>query len=372
MGLEAWIQRAWARPGGAADVFLWPLLLLSGLYGTVVAVRAAAFRAGVLRSRRLPVAVISVGNLAVGGTGKTPFTIHLARAIQARGLGVGILTRGYGGSNEGKGPLLVGDGESVLAGPDEAGDEAVLLARSLPGVPVVACADRYAGGTCLLASGPVDVILLDDGFQHLALARDADVVLVDGKLPFGNGFVLPRGPLREPPSALARAHLIVVRADDGVDPGQARRLGALTGAPVVGAGLHVTGVVDGAGKPVDLPPGAPVYGVCGIGRPERFRHTLSGMAVKLTGFQAFPDHAAYGAATVAEVAARATESGARAVVTTEKDAVKLAPLWSEAIPLWVVRVGLEVSGGADWVEGLLASTNRRFSETVAADPHPDE
>jgi len=315
----------------------------------------------------LPVPVISVGNLAVGGTGKTPMTLHLAEAFGARGRRVGILTRGYGGSHKGKSPLLVSDGRGeVMASAAVAGDEAVLMALRLSGVAVAVCADRVAGGRLLVDRAGVDLMLLDDGFQHLALVRDADVVLVDGVTPFGNGGVLPRGPLRESPRALTRADWVVARDPAGVPPDSL--IGC--GVPVVTARTVTTGVTDGTGKPCDVAPGTPVLAVCGIARPERFWATLAELPFMVRASQSFSDHARYGPEEVADLCDRARACGAEAVVTTEKDGVKLAPLWPEGLPLRVVRVGLEVTGDDAWVAGLLAGAERRFAARVAGAGRP--
>lgn len=366
MTVEAALRRVWAVPGGPAEVLLWPLSLAALLYGAAVRHRARAFAAGRRRAEALPVPVISIGNLAVGGTGKTPLVIALARALGKQGVRVGVVTRGYKGSNEGRAPLVVSDGENVLAGPADAGDEAVLLARELPGVPVVAGARRAEAGRALLAacaSAPPGVLLLDDGFQHLALTRDADVVLVDGSKPIANGRLLPRGPLREPPAALGRADRIVARVGKG---DEIPDLSPWTRAPVLTARTRVTGVSEPGGAPAEPLDGVRVLGVAGIARPERFAATLAALGADVAGFAPFPDHAPYGPAEVAALVARAARAGAAIVATTAKDAVKLAPLWPGNGPaLRVVGVALEVEdpreGPEGWAEDLFALARARFA-----------
>jgi tetraacyldisaccharide 4'-kinase len=369
---EAAVHRIWALPGGAAELLLWPLSLCAVLYGAGAAWRAAAYRRGLLRAEALPVPVISVGNLAVGGTGKTPLCIALARALEERGRRVGVLTRGYKGSHEGRGALLVSDGTRVLADAATAGDEAVLLARSLPGAPVAAGSRRAEAGRLLLAGDGFeapDLLLLDDGFQHLALARDADVVLVDARAPLCNGRVLPRGPLRERPAALGRADVVVARGSEG-DP--VPDLSAHTAAPVLPGRTRVTGVLDAEGAPAGDLAGRSVLGVAGIARPERFAATLAELGVRLAGFEPRPDHAPYGPADAGKLSARARDLGAEAVATTAKDAVKLAPLWPEGgPPLRVVAVTLEVGeggeGGDAWADGLLARAAARVAARAGGD-----
>lgn len=366
MNLEAALRRVWETAGGPAELLLWPLSLAAWGYGAAVRARARAYAAGRRKAEALPLPVISIGNLAAGGTGKTPLTIALARALGGRGLRVGVLTRGYRGSNEGRAPLLVSDGARTLADPAAAGDEAVLLAHSLPGVPVVAGARRAEAGRALLAaraSDPPDVLLLDDGFQHLALVRDADVVLVDGATPLANGRLLPRGPLREPPAALARADRVMARVGARVgESAPLPDLSAWTAAPVLAARTRVTGVTDAAGAPADPLDGVSVLGVAGIARPERFAATLADLGARVAGFAPYPDHAPYGPAEVATLRARAARCGAAVVAATAKDAVKLGPLWpADGIPLRVVEVTLEVTGPDDWAADLLSLARSRFA-----------
>jgi len=190
--------------------------LLSLPYGGAVRARNRLFDSGFLEQQRIGCPVISVGNLTVGGTGKTPMVILLAGMLKDRGLRPAVLSRGYGGKNRAD-VLVVSDGMRVLAGPDEAGDEPVLIARRLGDVPVLAGPKRVITGRHALEHFSVDAILLDDGFQHRYLHRDLDIVLLDSRQPLGNGFLLPRGPLREPPSALARAGVIAFTRSKGGD-----------------------------------------------------------------------------------------------------------------------------------------------------------
>ncbi|MFQ5508907.1 MAG: tetraacyldisaccharide 4'-kinase [Leptospirillia bacterium] len=367
MNLEALSRKIWAQPTGAAEVLLWPLSIASGLFRGVVAARAALYRGGLLRRVSLPVPVISVGNLRVGGTGKTPTVMHLARAISGMHREVGVVLRGYGGKHEGNNrPLLVSDGKNMLAGPDDAGDEAVLLAGSLPGVPVVVCSNRAAAGSLLCEHG-VRVLLLDDGFQHLRLVRDVDVVLLDGNAPFGNGRMLPRGPLREPPDALRRADLILVRGDAEQCVRVKDRIAPLTSASVLGVEVSVAGLSDQNGRDTVLPDGINAYAVCGIARPDRFHDTLSGLPLRVVGFYPLGDHHRYSREDVRRVQEKAVAAGAEVVLTTEKDRVKLANLWEGSLPLVAVRIDLGVPdtdghGGDLWVDRLLSLADQRCAK----------
>jgi tetraacyldisaccharide 4'-kinase len=339
MSVEAGLRRAWDLETPLAELLLWPLSLLSGLFGAAVALRGAAYTRGLLGCEALPVPVISVGNLAVGGTGKTPAVIALARALGGPERRIGVLTRGYKGTVR-EGALLVSDGERVLADTTTAGDEAVLLARSLPGVPVAVGPRRAKAGGLLLGGPGADLLLLDDGFQHRALVRDADVVLVDGNAPFGNGRLLPRGPLRESPCALARADAVLVRAPEGEHP-PLEAVRGYTAAHVGAVHTRVTGIADADFRPAAPLADAPVVGAAGIARPERFRATLAETGARIVDFVPYPDHAAFTAAHAADLCARARAAGAEAVAVTAKDAVKLGPLWpADAPPLRVVEVEL--------------------------------
>ena len=184
------------------------LLVLSLAYGVVIRIRARLYAAGVLPSKALLCRVISVGNIIAGGTGKTPMTIFVAQLLRDKGQRVVVLSRGYRGSMEASGGI-VSDGERIFKGPDEAGDEPYLMARVLKGIPVVVGKRRYEAGMMAIARFQPDVIVLDDAFQHLRLKRDLDLVLLDCRSPWGNGYLLPRGLLREPLSALRRAHAII-------------------------------------------------------------------------------------------------------------------------------------------------------------------
>lgn len=360
MSAESALRRAWAADSPLAELVLWPLSLLSGLFAAGVALRGAAYARGLISREALPVPVISVGNLAVGGTGKTPTVIALARALGADRR-LGVLTRGYKGST--RGPLLVSDGKDLLSDPATAGDEAVLLACSLPGVPVAVGAHRAAAGRLLLERAGADLILLDDGFQHRALVRDADVVLVDGDAPFGNGHLLPRGPLRESPCALARADAVLVRAA-GEEGAALEAVRGYTAAHVGGVHVRAAGVTDGAGRPADSLSGVPVLAAAGIARPERFQATLAGIGARVVDFVPYPDHMAYTAGDAARLVERARAAGAAFVAVTAKDAVKLGPLWPNGgPPLRVLEIALAFDDPG-LVDEIAAVAEARFAARV--------
>lgn len=334
---------------------------LSRLYGAGVALRLDLYARGLLRVTRSAKPVVSVGNLAAGGTGKTPFVRWLARELLTRGQKPAILTRGYG---RGKGGIvLVSDGAGYRAALRESGDEAALLARALPGVPILADARRARGAAFLETRFPdVSVLLLDDGFSHVALARDLDIVLLDATAPDAGGALLPAGRLREPLESLARADLVVVTKTEQADPSRAVALARAyaPGVPVSLAKTHVLGIFDGHGDPVsarDLPRGT-LVAVAGIARPDSFRATLASLGIEPTAFLPFPDHAPFGAFSIGRILRAAEETGATAIVTTEKDAVKLEGRL--ALPLFRVAIETRVEEPG-FLSDLLARLGRRPS-----------
>jgi tetraacyldisaccharide 4'-kinase len=299
----------------------------------VVAVRNRLYDAGWLAARRVPAHVVSVGNISVGGTGKTPTTLWLAERLAARGQRVAIVTRGY--RKRRRGVVVVGEAGAALVAPEDGGDEAVMLARRFAG-PVVSGERRAEAAAVACARFGVDTIVLDDGFQHRALARDADLVLT--RAASEPPRLLPAGPLREGPGALARARaLLVVDGESDVAPDVPH------GLPVFRARLRPAALVGGAGaarSPVDLAvlAGRSVTAVAGIARPGRFVATLRQLGAVVDGLVRFPDHHAYTARDVGEITAAA---GGRMDVTTEKDLVKLERL-PGAETFTALRVTLEV------------------------------
>ena len=273
------------------------LLPLSLVFCALVQLRRALYRLGVLRHAQLPVPVIVVGNITVGGTGKTPLVIWLADFLRQAGYRPGIITRGYRGQNR-TWPLIVTPQTAAV----QAGDEAVLLARR-SGCPVLAGPDRVAAARQHAAHG-CDVIVSDDGLQHYRLGRDLEIAVIDGMRRFGNRLCLPAGPLREP---LARLKSVSLRVANG--PAQAGELGML----LVPAGFYSLANPDRRVS-ADLFHGGPVHAVAGIGNPERFFSSLRDLGLEVLPHP-FPDHHVFRAEEL--------EFGdSRPVILTEKDAVK--------------------------------------------------
>ena len=357
------------RRGAAAGCLRLALAPPSLAYRLAVAARNAAFDRGLLRARRLPRPVISVGNLAVGGAGKTPFAMLLARGLRARGLRAAVLSRGYGASAEGPFfPRLVSNGAGAILSPREAGDEAHLLARGLPGTVVAIDPDRLRAGEMAARRFPVDVFILDDGFQHRRLRRDLDILLLDGTNPFGNGRLLPAGRLREPPSAARRADAIVFTRCPGPPPPHAlRRLRELGAGARIFTATHQPARLARPGPgPVEDPASlrkTPVAAFCGLAEPEGFFRTLEGLGARVVLSRRFPDHHPYRPAEIETLARAAAAAGAAVLVTTAKDAVRIPETPTLPLPLRVLEIEMKIGGGEaqmlEWVFESLGTAARR-------------
>ena len=327
--------------GPATSLFQGVTLPLAGLYGLVASARRALYQRGWLKVKQLPALVVSVGNLSVGGTGKTPVTAALALKLQAQGLRVVILSRGYGGRD--RNVTCISDGRRLYHRPPRTGDEPYWLARNLPGVPVYTCPCRYKAGLAAWEAHHPDIFLLDDGFQHYQLHRDLDIVLLDADAPYGNSRLLPAGTLREPPHTLSLAQVLVLTRFDPYRHHD--RLQDL--ARTFPHKLLLTAAIDPAGArlepdgrecaPHDLA-GLSLFAFAALARPLVFLRTLTDLGVCLTGFQPFPDHHPYSAADLDTLIARARDSGAKALITTAKDWARLGEGWSGKLPLWILEV----------------------------------
>ena len=309
----------WRRRGCLA----WLLLPFSLLYFGLVGLRRALYRIGLLHCRRLPVPVVVVGNITVGGTGKTPLVIHLAQALRVLGRHPGIVSRGYRGTATGVAEV------TASSDPRTTGDEPVLLAR-LAGCPVFVGRDRTAAAAALLAGHPdCDVILADDGLQHYRLARDIEIVMFDERGVM-NGWPLPAGPLREPLSRLRGADAVVLNGTP------------LSPVPTLARPVFAMRLVSGSFHRLDDPlvkcsaadlTGGKLHAVAGIAAPQRFFDQLSGLGLSFAGHP-FADHHDFCADDLA--------FGGDAILATEKDAVKLSRL-SLTLPVWVLPVTVETS-----------------------------
>ncbi|TWI64815.1 lipid-A-disaccharide kinase [Desulfobotulus alkaliphilus] len=302
--------------------------------------------------KRLPVPVISVGNVVAGGTGKTPMTAALARILADEGFRVAVLSRGYGGKLVKKGGR-VSDGKEVFLKADMAGDEPCLLAATTP-ASVYVGADRYRSGLRAVEEG-AEILLLDDGFQHRILHRDLDIVLLDSQQPFGNGRLLPRGSLRERPSSLLRAHALVFTRWEG---GEFRHEGLCQWAEAAGIPVFFSRheqLAMGGEAPLPLS-SEKVLAFSALADGRSFVDGLLKKGWNVGGVLKFPDHHPYGPSAMEPLVEKARRMGAKALITTAKDAVKLpdASLWP--LPLHVVDVRMDFlnpSAFTHWLKGEL-------------------
>jgi tetraacyldisaccharide 4'-kinase len=330
---------AWHRTAWQWNLLLFPLTLLSWLYGAIVWLRLFFYRSGLFKTRRVACRVISIGNLTVGGTGKTPITLFLAEQHRLRGIAVGVVSRGYGRADR-SAIVPVSDGKQLLATPERAGDEPYFIAERLREVPVVVAADRQAGCRWLIERCGVEVILLDDGFQHLALHRDLNILLCDARRPFGNGHLLPRGPLRESPSEAKRADIVILtRATEEVaDP----RLSTKTTLRCVFEPTALVHLTTGEICKIDTLAGQPLLAFCGIAQPDPFFDLLERAGAVVKKRRVFPDHHRY---VTDDLIQLQKEAGTLRTVTTEKDAVKIRPICAENWGLWAVRIEAKLPDG---------------------------
>ncbi len=320
----------------------WPALqrgslwALSLAYGSVVRLRNQLYDQGWKASYRAPVPVVSVGNLTLGGTGKTPCVEYVADFLRRLGRRVAILSRGYGGTSG-------------------LNDEALVLAENLPDVPHLQGADRAALAASAVRDRQSNALVLDDGFQHRRLARDLDIVLVDATLPWGHGHLFPRGLLREGPASLRRAGVVVLTRCDQVGESQRRRLYEAIDrlaphAPVAATVHRPLDMIDSRRTvaPLERLRGRPVAAFGGIGNPAAFHQTLAGLGLTVAAFRPFPDHHAYPPADVDALAAWARRLAPDGVVvTTQKDLVKLRQTHLGGRELWALRIRLGFEAGQE-------------------------
>ncbi len=307
----------------------------SPLYSLAMRLRQKAYEAGVFRRSRVCCPVISIGNICLGGTGKTPHVIALAKWLQERGLRPAIVSRGYGGK-AGKGPLIVSDQSSCLADALLAGDEPSMMARTLPGVPVISGSDRVKGAETAISRFNSRTIILDDGFQHLRLHRDLDIVLLPAASPLGTGTVFPGGDLREPLSALKRASAIILSKCEQVPFNELEliREQAASIAPGIPVFLSRTvfkaiTLADGSGT-LEPPFPSHVHCFCAIAKPEAFIRTVSKQGIEVRGTDFYPDHQILTSRDLSRIFERAAREKAGMVLTTSKDFARIKGVWEES------------------------------------------
>jgi len=368
------------RYGHRADVLRWFLLLLSQVYLALVRGRLALYESRFFRPRTLGCLVISVGNLTVGGTGKTPVVEMLARALTEGGRKVAILSRGYKSvprpfflrlwdkifkKTAVFVPRVVSDGQSLLLDSRTAGDEPFMLANNLRGVVVLVDRDRVKCGQYAIEHFGADTLLLDDGFQYIRMKHGIEVALIDRQAPFGNEYLLPRGTLREPPGNLRRATHIFITKCTGADNADliARIRKYNRTADIVECShrpQHLRNFVTGETKPLEFLRDLEIGSICGIAMPESFEGALTGLGAKIALSKIYTDHHRYTAKEIENFIRRCERKGVSAIITTEKDAVRIPRILEPEVPIYYLRVEIEILAGQEsWQRFVDRLTTRR-------------
>ena len=325
---------------GPLRILLWPA---SKLYGVAVSIRTRLYAQGWLKQKRLKAAVISIGNLSVGGTGKTPLVIWLAVKLVAQGQRVAILTRGYRGT----------------AG---SSDEVELMRSRLQNRVIFGVGkDRYAEGQRIESHQAIDIFLLDDGFQHLELARDLDIVLMDASRPMAQP-LLPAGPMREPLSALGRAGIIIFTRTENT-AGAKEAIQRLSNLPIFAASTRLVSFrrIGGEGslQTVAELGGGPFFAFCGVGNPEAFERDLRRWGIMPAGHMFFPDHHRYAPEDVQAIEQAAARLGAKVLLTTEKDSWNLQDVQFSALPVFISMIDLEITGETEFLTAINSALQAR-------------
>src|SRR5882672_11283475 len=354
------------RAGKSAAIVRTILFLLSKVFQVAIKTRRFLYNVRILRDSTLGVQVIAIGNLTVGGTGKTPVVEKFAQELRDQGRTVAILSRGYRSKgqpfhiwlfnkillrDDTTPPRVVSDGKSLLLDSEMAGDEPYMLASNLKDVVVLVDKDRVKSGRYAIEKFGCDTLLLDDGFQYWRLrGRRHDVVLVDRQQPFGNEHLFPRGTLREPPSHLARAHTIFITKSDGNTAELRQRIAKLNSTAVViecvHSPLYFEDVFTGERKGLDFLTGKKVASLSGIAQPESFEQSLVKLGGELVYSKRFADHHRFSQQEVLNVVNRSKKRQATAILTTQKDAVRFPKIDRRDLPIYFMRVEIKIISGA--------------------------
>ncbi|MFH1625790.1 MAG: tetraacyldisaccharide 4'-kinase [Pseudomonadota bacterium] len=337
------------------EIILFPLFLFSLLYRGIVQTRYWLYQRGTLQSKGLPCKVISVGNVSLGGSGKTPTTHYIAELLRGNTFRVAVLSRGYKSKKSGR-TNLISDGSHILLNPREAGDEPYMLAKKLNGVPVLTSKDRYRGGEYAIERFGTNVLILDDGFQHIRLKRDLDILLVDSRIVLGNHYLFPRGALREPLGNLERADAVLVMNAKDVDEG--RKLGHTIrnikeNAEIFYGHFQPKHLVDAFGerKELDYLKGKRVLALSGIANPGYFNVSLRDLGATVAEELAFPDHHWYSTRDYRRI--EDISKKVNFVVTTEKDMVRMDSSFFGNVKTFALSIELCLDREREFREFLL-------------------
>lgn len=342
---------------GASDIrsraMLKALYPLSTIYGFVVKTRIFFYKKGLLKSVRLPIPVISVGNITLGGTGKTPVIEYIAHYLQKKGKRVAILSRGYAATiKQEKSPL----NKNIC------NDEHLVFQENIPDIPHLLNKDRVKSGLCAIRQFQVQYLLLDDGFQHLRLARDMNIVTIDALNPFGFGHIFPRGMLREPLDELRRADMFMLTHADQCSHDKIQlimdQLHAIAGhVPVVETVHKPIWLESSQGAEmidINVLQGKRVFAFCAIGNPESFRKSIESLGGELLNFHIFPDHHVYTASELRTLNAEAKRVRTEVIIVTQKDRVKIknvCEMWD--FPLWTLKIEIRIVKGYEIFENKM-------------------
>ena len=337
------------------------LYLCSLPYGAIVRMRSSFYKNGILKSKRLSCKVISIGNLTVGGTGKTPLTMYIANMLKRAGCRLVTISRGYGGSAEKNGGI-VSDGNMVRMSVEQAGDEPYLMATHLAGIPVMVGSHRYQIGKQAILSFHPDILLLDDAFQHIQLQRDLDLCLCDVQKPFGNGYLFPRGTLREPIAHLRRADAVVLTHDQ-------RSNDIFEGVKIIQKYIPAKPIFSCSYRPsefrelannkthhVEIITGRKILAFSGIAQNDRFAAMLSELGGHIVKFIPFADHHWYTNSEVTQILRTAKDLHVDYIVTTEKDYVRIGNRLSSSFPTLILVISLSFGKDAEVFENFVKET----------------
>ncbi len=368
------LERRWGFRAGLFRLLLW---FLSGFYSIGVRFRSWCYQTGVARVHSLGCRVISVGNLTVGGTGKTPVVELFAKELSKNGRRVAILSRGYKSlrppfihkltdffrsREHRRPPRVVSDGRSLLLDSEMAGDEPFMLASNLRDVVVIVDKDRVKGGLFAIRKFGCDTLILDDGMQYLPLRERFNVVLIDRESPFANRYLLPRGLLRESPRQLKRADLIFITKCDGQDIASLRKEIKRYNrhAPLIECGhrpLHIEDLHTQEEKPLEFLKDLRIGAITGIARPESFEAGLKRLGAEVIYSRQYADHHRFSESEIKKMFERSRARGAKAILTTEKDAVRFPRLEKRLLPIYFLRMEIEIIRGHD----IFSQTIQRLS-----------
>lgn len=341
------ILRSGEEESLALKILLSPLFLLSLVYDAVTRARVFLYDKSLFSSRKLPCKVISVGNITVGGTGKTPLTLYIGRLLKEMDYKTAILSRGYGGSSEGR-SMILSKGDGPLHGPDKSGDEPYMIASKLRGVFVLTGKNRFQSGSMACNMFNIDAAILDDGYQHLSLYRDLNILLISPKTLNGKGWLLPRGELRETLASMNRADLIVVKGKEEHYHGILNRLKAIIEIDRIFffqyKPVSFINRRDGKKETLDIIKGKRLLTVCGIALPDSFVETLNDLGGIVYHKIIFPDHHNYTAADIEHI--KRSSLDLDIIVTTEKDGVKLSKILPDDLDIYMLEIDIEINEAA--------------------------